>query len=509
MPVPTDITAGTITITNGSKAVTGVGTGWLASDIRRGDLFIWIEGGDGFWQPIVASVESNTALTLEEDWEGPTLTGAPYRLRYQWDSSRVSAQARQLIDQLGNGNIQALSGLTGPGVPVFDGPHSMAVKPEADFINGVAYDVQVDTLADRDAYDGQPEGFAVLVSDVGDGRSAIYSKVSASSGDWSDPAYVTGPAGPLPDVDATVANSAPGTSPSVTPVPVAGGVRLDFVLPEASGFYNAGEYDLGEPYDQDDVVQHNGSSFIALQPVPAGESPSSAFPPVDTAYWQVLAAKGADGSGTGDVVGPSGVADGNIAVFDGTTGKLIRDGGASISELVPADGSITNAKLADMETARIKGRVAAGDGPPGDLTAAEAWSVLGEAPVVNAYARSNILGAVSQSGGVPTGAIIESGTNANGEYVKFADGTMIAWATVSVPGPTGPSGSIFMGASAPVTFPAAFVGSVSTSASIYTLGVWAGIFEPSPTGCAVRAFCGVSVAGTQDGRWIAIGRWYN
>lgn len=38
-----------------------------------------------------------------------------------------------------------------------------------------------------------------------------------------------------------------------------------------------------------------------------------------------------------------------------------------------------------------------------------------------------ILGTVSQSGGVPTGAIIERGSNANGEYVRFADGTQICW----------------------------------------------------------------------------------
>ena len=41
------------------------------------------------------------------------------------------------------------------------------------------------------------------------------------------------------------------------------------------------------------------------------------------------------------------------------------------------------------------------------------------------YHTSNILGTVSQSGGVPTGAVIERGSNANGEYVKYADGTMI------------------------------------------------------------------------------------
>lgn len=42
-----------------------------------------------------------------------------------------------------------------------------------------------------------------------------------------------------------------------------------------------------------------------------------------------------------------------------------------------------------------------------------------------AYVRDNILGTVSESSGVPTGAIIERGSNANGEYVKYADGTLI------------------------------------------------------------------------------------
>jgi hypothetical protein len=41
------------------------------------------------------------------------------------------------------------------------------------------------------------------------------------------------------------------------------------------------------------------------------------------------------------------------------------------------------------------------------------------------YDKENILGIVSESGGVPTGAIIESGSNANGEYTKYADGTLV------------------------------------------------------------------------------------
>jgi hypothetical protein len=44
-----------------------------------------------------------------------------------------------------------------------------------------------------------------------------------------------------------------------------------------------------------------------------------------------------------------------------------------------------------------------------------------------AYSRDNILGTVSESAGVPTGAIIERGSNANGSYVKYADGTQMCW----------------------------------------------------------------------------------
>lgn len=38
------------------------------------------------------------------------------------------------------------------------------------------------------------------------------------------------------------------------------------------------------------------------------------------------------GGGTGDVIGPASATDDNIATFDGTTGKLIQDGGKKISD---------------------------------------------------------------------------------------------------------------------------------------------------------------------------------
>jgi hypothetical protein len=58
----------------------------------------------------------------------------------------------------------------------------------------------------------------------------------------------------------------------------------------------------------------------------------------------------------------------------------------------------------------------------------------GVAPV----ARLPLLGSVAQAAGVPTGAIVERGSNANGQYTKFADGTMICKGLFSATPATGP-----------------------------------------------------------------------
>lgn len=53
------------------------------------------------------------------------------------------------------------------------------------------------------------------------------------------------------------------------------------------------------------------------------------------------------------------------------------------------------------------------------VCAAGVWSAW-----VELFHTGNILGIVSQSGNIPTGAIIERGSNANGRYTKYADGTV-------------------------------------------------------------------------------------
>lgn len=602
MPALSDYTSGTIALTNGSTAFTGSGTGWQAADFREGDTILGIEDNAGV-EYVIATITGNGAGTLTQEWEGATGT-YQYRMRYLADGARVTAQARNLIELLGNGNLQALAGLTGPGVPVFNGPHAMTIRPTTDFINGVAYDVQVDTLADRAAYNGQSAGFSVLVSNMGDGRSALFSKASNASGDWTDAAYITGPSvsvtvgttteGPFgsdpdvtgvtgagtlqlnfelpgsPSIDATVTSASPGTPASVITTPVAGGYELDFTLPGASGFYNAGVYDIGEAYSLDEVVRHNGSSFIALQAVPAGQSPSSASPPVDTAYWQVLAAKGADGSGTGDVVGPSSATNNRIAVFDGTTGKLIKDGGSTIAEIVPGPNSVTNTILADMVTARIKGRVTAGTGDPEDLTAAQVRTLLandlrstlgGSANAITltspaalvsglsvrfrATAANTGAATIAFNGGaavacrtvtgvaLPAGYIrtdvdteaiydgtfwvlgreIESGTNANGTFTRFADGSLICsfTDTVAITTSTNVSGTPFYNNSKSVVFPVQF--NIPPDLSPYFLRTIGGIahFGSSAgvtgTGAVLYGTAGNAASAGVVG-YLAKGTWY-
>lgn len=295
-PLP-DYVTGTITLTNGSPNFTGDGTGWLAAGFREGDTILGIEDNEGVVY-VIESITDNDAGTLTQDWQGATGTYA-YRMRYLSDGQRVTAQARQLIELLGNGNLQAVAGL--PGTPqtlmMFTGPGAMVEVPRTDLISGVAYDVQVDTLADRDAYDSADAGFAVLVSDIGDGRAAIYSKLSNATADWSDPAYVTGPVGPIAEVTVgTTTTGAPGTPASVTGTPTVDGIELDFTIPAGEGFSAEGDYSGSTAYVKGDVVQYQGSSWIALQATTGNAPPT--FPTTSNAYWQLLARAGNDGAGT-------------------------------------------------------------------------------------------------------------------------------------------------------------------------------------------------------------------
>ncbi|MCU9066868.1 DUF2793 domain-containing protein [Pseudomonas aeruginosa] len=143
-----------------------------------------------------------------------------------------------------------------------------------------------------------------------------------------------------------------------------------------------------------------------------------------------------------------------------------------------------------------------------------AWAGLGAAAV------ADILGTVSQAGGVPTGAIYEGGSNASGSYVRLADGTQICSSSLL----TFTAGSTSVGAS--WTYPASFVspslmfGTVvaSGAGADYDPGVAArnlgAVYFNASTNSAALGFLCISSASftpgaqTRNNRAIAIGRWF-
>lgn len=166
MAIRPDYTEGTITLTTGLSTVSGTGMLFESTaDVRAGDMLIDIPGAGGN-QAVILSVGGESSLTLTKPWEGPSLANVAYRLRFQPDGSRYTAVSVELLDKLSRG--PALVG---------------------------NWDAVADDLIERAAFDGEAAGFRVAVSDAGSGRSAVYQKKSASSGDWSAPLWLTGAPG--------------------------------------------------------------------------------------------------------------------------------------------------------------------------------------------------------------------------------------------------------------------------------------------------------------------------
>jgi hypothetical protein len=121
------------------------------------------------------------------------------------------------------------------------------------------------------------------------------------------------------------------------------------------------------------------------------------------------------------------------------------------------------------------------------------------------YAEGNILGTVAQTGGVPTGAIIENGSNANGEFVKYADGTMICTGVVNIiPVANTPTNGTF-------TFPATFSANPLSVAATYSNA--AAITRPATiTGTLSTTSVDISIIRSNttatDNNVVSIGRWF-
>src|SRR5215217_1655155 len=265
MAIKSDYISGTLTVTQGSILFTGTGTGWESAGFKEGDTLIDITGATEY-MGVIESITGEATGTLTKAWEGPTLSNVPYRMRYQPDGARSTAQARNLIEILGNGNITAFALLNGAAnlLPMFTGPGAMTLVTRQALVSGAAYDIQVNTLADRAAYDGQDLGYSVLVSNIGNGRSAIYSKNSATSGDWSDPAYVTGAVGLVVQIEAgTTTTLGNGQNATVVVRPITDGYALDFGIPRGLKGDDGADGDTGATGPRGEGLQIGATGNLA------------------------------------------------------------------------------------------------------------------------------------------------------------------------------------------------------------------------------------------------------
>ena len=118
---------------------------------------------------------------------------------------------------------------------------------------------------------------------------------------------------------------------------------------------------------------------------------------------------------------------------------------------VSADGSAWTDALSFDATTGIAGGAAvqssATDTTPGRLARADFT-----------YGPGTVLGTVSETAGQPTGAVIERGANANGDYVRFADGTQICTRTAAV--------DVVAGVYQVFNFPASFLSGTAPIVSI-------------------------------------------
>lgn len=134
-----------------------------------------------------------------------------------------------------------------------------------------------------------------------------------------------------------------------------------------------------------------------------------------------------------------------------------------------------------------------------------------------AYGKTNILGAVSQSGGVPTGAIFDTGSNAGGEWTRYADGRMECLKkNITFAGGTVANGSVFRSVvAAPGAMPQNFVGAIlpsvfSTGFSVASGGGWSGCqvaWTLSNWG-SWSVYTSAAVVGNLQLELLAKGKWF-
>ncbi|WP_417599493.1 DUF2793 domain-containing protein [Pararhodobacter oceanensis] len=146
----------------------------------------------------------------------------------------------------------------------------------------------------------------------------------------------------------------------------------------------------------------------------------------------------------------------------------------------------------------------------------------GWSPWVEVIHQGRIVGTVSEASGVPTGSVIESGTTANGRFLRLADGTQVCWQALAL-GSVLASGSgsyaaPYATAAMDWTYPAAFSAPPQVSGSALAGGsdslaramvlVIGGSDAAKASDISAMRITGSAVDLSPTAHLIAVGRWF-
>jgi hypothetical protein len=120
-----------------------------------------------------------------------------------------------------------------------------------------------------------------------------------------------------------------------------------------------------------------------------------------------------------------------------------------------------------------------------------------------------ITGPVAQAGGEAVGAVLERGSNANGHFLRLADGTQVCTrADLSTPNAATALGGLFRSGDVAWTYPAAFVAAPVVTGAVDDLDTWVSTAAPGATTVTLRAVAAVTKGAALTLRALAVGRWF-
>lgn len=404
--------AGTVSVTQNSNAVIGVSTAFIANS-RVGDAF---KGPDGRWYEVV-NIASDTALAISPPYAGPTAAGAGYSI------TPVQGYTKAAADRLSKISTEIASVETSVQA-------AAASATAADQSAVAAGQSSADAgAASQSALDAAEQaGAAKLAAETAEGNAAASAGAAEGSADRAEQVAGAFDQNAQAKTDAFNQNAA------------AAQAAIDLAVDSAGDSASAAADSAAQAAQSEQNVAHK----VNVSDIVDGLTSTAVDKPLSANQGRIL--KG--------LVDSAGSASATLVTYEyvATAGQTSFSGpdrnGLTMAGVVPGSALVTlsGADISQTTECVLTGTtLTLNGGPPlvaGDVVLIHAFGTFAVANTftqaqVSALlqpklSRSDVVGSVSQSGGAPTGAIIESGSNANGSYVKYADGSMICDLSITV-----------------------------------------------------------------------------